>query len=126
VTRGGVLLAVRDLLFRVRLETELRRLGVPSRTIGDAPLVEAVAQSAPGLVLLDLADERLDPLGGVRALRARPEVAGLPVVGFAPHADRALQQAAREAGCTRVVARSRIAAALPEVLAPFLRASGGG
>lgn len=127
-TRGGVLLAVRDLFFRVKLETALRNLDVSFRTAGPegfvaATLAAAAAGAAPAVVVLDLSDGS-PVLEALRELRGRPELADLPVIGFAPHADRQLREAAARAGCNVVVPRSRIAAALPEVLAPFLQRLG--
>ncbi len=116
---SGALLIVRDLLFRVKLESGLRRLGMACRLAGSDAAVET-AREPPALVILDLADVELHPLTTLRAIRARPDLAGVPVVGFAPHADRELRDAARQAGCTLVVSRSRIASSLPEVLRPFL------
>ncbi len=113
---GGVLLAVRDLFFRVKLEAGLRRLGVGFRVAGP----EALATAAPALVILDLADAELDPLGMLRAMRARPALADVPVIGYVSHGDRELREAARRAGCTVVVSRSRISGDLAEVLQPFL------
>lgn len=118
---GGVLLVVRDLFFRVKLEAALRDLAAPQRRSGpDGPLASAAAVR-PDVVVLDLGDGSSEPLETVRALRGDPRTAAIPIVGFAPHADTALRAAAREAGCTLVVARSRMAAAPREVLAPFLR-----
>ena len=118
---GGVLLVVRDLFFRVKLEAALRDLGAPLRRPGpDGPLASAAAVH-PDVVVLDLGDASSEPLETVRAIRGDSRTASIPVVGFAPHAAAALRAAAREAGCTTVVARSRMAAAPRDVLAPFLR-----
>lgn len=117
---GGVLLAVRDLMFRVRLEAAVRSLGLPLHRADARGVVEAAAGSGPDVVVLDLADVEARPLDAMRALRADPRTAALPVVGFAPHTDAGTRAAARAAGCTLVVARSRMAAAPADVLAPFL------
>lgn len=117
--RGGVALLVRDLFFRVKLEAALRALVVPFRVTGrDALLAEGA--EPPALVILDLGDVALDPLGTLRALRARTELADVPVIGYASHVDRDLREAARQAGCTVVVSRSRMSSAPSELLAPFL------
>jgi CheY-like chemotaxis protein len=117
---GGVLLAVRDLLFRVRLEAAARDLGSPVHRPGPRGLLETAAGTRPDVVVVDLADAGAGPLEAVRALRGDSRTAALPIVGFAPHTDAAMRAAAREAGCTVVVARSRMAAAAADVLAPFL------
>jgi CheY-like chemotaxis protein len=123
--RPGVLLAVRDLFFRVKLETGLTNLGMPFRACGASGAVGVAAaarEERPEVVILDLSDAALEPLAALRALRSDPALADLPVIGFASHVDRDLRAAAAKAGCSRVVTRSRISATLPELLAPFLAA----
>ncbi|MFN2433712.1 MAG: hypothetical protein ABR599_13035 [Gemmatimonadota bacterium] len=120
--RTDVLVAVRDLFFRVKLETALTGLGLSvARLEGESPA--AAARHAPRLMILDLADAGLDPLESLRLIRADTRTAALPVLGFAPHADRELRARAAEAGCTAVVPRSRIAAGLPELVARWLPAA---
>jgi len=121
---GGVLLVVRDLFFRVKLEAGLRALGVPYRTAG-AGVPEPAPDPPPALVIVDLSDASLAPLDLLRRLAARPGTARLPVIGFASHVDRELREAARRAGCAAVVSRSRISSALAEVLEPFHPRRGG-
>lgn len=120
---SGVLLAVRELFFRVKLETALRNLRAPVRVSSPGELVDTARAWRPSVVLLDLSDPTPSPLDALRALRADRELADLPVIGFASHVDRRLREEARRAGCTQVVSRSRISAALPELLAPYLGAS---
>jgi DNA-binding NarL/FixJ family response regulator len=68
-----------------------------------------LAAAGADLVVVDLARpgvlEVLRQLGGTRS------------VGFASHVDRELIEAAREAGCDRVLARSQFFGSLPELLA---------
>jgi DNA-binding NarL/FixJ family response regulator len=107
----------------VKLETGLRSLGIPFRTIGrGAP--SAALDPPPALVIVDLSDAALDPLGLTQEIRARRELGSVPVIGFAAHEDRELRDAARAAGCSLVVSRSRLSGALPDVLEPFHAALG--
>lgn len=119
---GSILLVVRDLFFRVKLEAGLRHLGLTFRRL-EGNLLGAANAERPALVILDLSDDGLDPLETIRALRATDEGALLPVVGFVSHVDRERRSAALEAGCTVVVSRSRISGGLAQVLEPFLRGS---
>lgn len=70
-----------------------------------ADLVTAGAE----LVVVDLARP-----GALDALR---RLGGTRSVGFASHVDRELIEAAREAGCDRVLARSQFFGSLPDLLA---------
>jgi CheY-like chemotaxis protein len=124
--RRGVLLAVEEIFFRVKLETALSRLGVPFRRAPISSLTVAARVEPPEVVILDLSDTARDPLSAVRELRAGTDLADLPVVGFASHVDRPLREAALRAGCNAVVTRGRVSAALSDVLAPFLGPRLGG
>lgn len=68
-----------------------------------------LAAVAADIVVVDLARP------GV--LQALPALAGTRTVGFASHVDRELAEAAREAGCSEVLPRSRFFASLAALLA---------
>jgi CheY-like chemotaxis protein len=46
-------------------------------------------------------------LDGIRAIRATPELAGIPIVGFLGHTQVEQARAAEAAGCTRVLTRGQ-------------------
>jgi CheY-like chemotaxis protein len=95
-----------DLMFLSRIREAASAAGVDVRTVREpAGLVEACRLKRPALVFVDLDSQRLPVLDGVRALRARPELADIPVVGFLGHTQVELAHAAQAAGCTRVLTR---------------------
>lgn len=51
-------------------------------------------------------------------LEALGQLAGVRTIGFASHVDRPLAQAAADAGCDQVLARSRFFGSLSDLLAP--------
>lgn len=72
-------------------------------------------------MLANLDSARLGAVAAVRALRADPTLAAVVVIGYLSHvaADRARE--AREAGLTRVLARSAFVQELPALLAGATR-----
>jgi CheY-like chemotaxis protein len=111
-----VLAAVEDLLFRSKISETAVQLGIEaefprSRT----KLLEALRESPPDLLVLDLNSMRFEPLDVLRTVRS--DEIRTPTVGFLSHVQGDLAVAAREAGCDRVVARSAFTRDLPGILA---------
>lgn len=119
---GGplVLALVRDLLFGTRIQDALHGLGCQAEV--SETLDPAAVARGPALIIVDFSAPQplWEPL--VRAGRA----AGVPVLAFGPHVDVAGQQAARAAGATRVVAKSKLAADLPALVTELAAAPGPG
>ena len=95
-----------DLMFLSRIREAARAAGVEVQTARDpAALVESCQVRRPALVFVDLDTRRLPALEAIAALRARPEMADVPVVGFLGHTQVEQARAAEAAGCTRVLTR---------------------
>ncbi len=106
-----------DLFFAVKIQDAAKRAGlqlVSARTVEAA--VEAARRGAR-LVILDLNDREVDTVAAVRALKEDPETAAAPLLAFLSHVDVHKAQAAREAGCDRVMARSRFSTEVVKLLA---------
>jgi len=119
MSRRAVLVACRDLMFRSKVDTTLRHMGFESRSLGAADDPRAALGSfVPAAVIVDLAlgDERWRAI----VAAARENTPPLPILAFGPHVDHAAQQAARAAGCTLVVANSRLARELPALVERLL------
>ena len=111
-----VIALVDDLLFLSRIREAARGVGVEVRTARDAVgLVDAV-RAGGRLVLVDADTSRLPCEAAVRALRAA-EGDAVPVVAFVSHVHAGRADAAREAGCTRVLARGAFVQELPRLIA---------
>jgi CheY-like chemotaxis protein len=114
---ANVVALVADLMFGSRIREAAAPAGTPVRTARKLEAcLEACRSEPPTIVLVDLDDERLQPLDAVRALRAEPALAVLPIVGFVSHVDAARAQQALAAGCTRVLARSAFVVELPSLV----------
>ena len=112
-----VIAVVDDLMFLSRIREAARGAGAEVRSArGPKDLVEA-ARDGGRLVLVDADSSRLPWAEAVRALRADPSVAAVPVIAFLSHVHAERAEAARAAGCTRVLARGAFVQELPRMLA---------
>lgn len=112
-----VLAAVDDIFFSTKIEAAAKGSGVKLvQVLNDQKLQEQLASLVPNLVILDLDSRSCSPLEAIRRIKADPKYDRTPVVGFFSHVHVELEQAAREAGCDRVMPRSTFVAKLPEIL----------
>jgi CheY-like chemotaxis protein len=117
VTRR-VLAAVEDLLFKSKISETASSLGIEAAfPRNPRRLLEALRESPPDLLVLDLNSARFEPLTLLRSVRSDPATREVCTVGFLSHVQKDLAVAAREAGCDRVVARNSFAKNLPQILA---------
>jgi PleD family two-component response regulator len=117
VTRR-VLAAVEDLLFRSKISETALNLGIEAAFPRNPKrLLEALRESPPDLLVLDLNSARFEPLTLLKDVRSDEATRDVPTVGFLSHVQKDLAVAAREAGCDRVIARSAFTKDLPRILA---------
>jgi|SRR5215218_8685541 len=117
VTRR-VLAAVEDLLFKSKISETASTLGIEaSFPRNPKRLLEALRESPPDLLVLDLNSARFEPLALLQTIRSDDATREVPTVGFLSHVQKDLAVAAREAGCDRMVARSAFTRDLPQILA---------
>jgi len=110
-----------NLLFSGQISAGLARLGLAAEVIGSpAGAVERLAASPPVVILVNLSSDRLGPLELVRAIKAEPRLASVPVIGFTGHTEQTRIEAGRQAGCDRVVANSAVTGDLGAVLGRIL------
>jgi hypothetical protein len=116
----GILLS-RDLIFTSKVTGTARELGQQVLTAGNSALASAmIAEWQPKVVFLDLA---AGDLASVPAIVAYRNLAGAQTafVAFGSHVDTASLDAARDAGCDEVLARSQFSAQLPQIIERYLR-----
>jgi hypothetical protein len=107
-----VLVAVRDLLFRSKIQAAADRLGVTLRLAPrDAPLADAARELGEGTLLADLGERGI--LDEIRLVKGSSRVR---VVGFLGHLETDLARAAAEAGVDEVLSRGQLAQRLDDVL----------
>ncbi len=112
-----VVAAVTDLFFIAKLQEAARHAGVDLTFVSTVEELEAKAAAGVDLVVLDLNDAKLEIVGAIQKLRAKPLTASVSLLGFISHVDVDLAERAKQAGCDRIVPRSRFSAKLVELLA---------
>ncbi len=117
MARRRVLAAVEDLLFKSKISETASQLGIEaSFPRNPRKLLEAVRESPPDLLVLDLNSARFEPLELLQTIKSDDAMKDVPTVGFLSHVQRDLAVAARESGCDRVMARSAFTKDLPRIL----------
>lgn len=112
-----VVVAAADFFFTSKIKEAARHAGVDLAFAGSVEaLLEEAGRPEARLVILDLNHETLEAADAVRALKARPDTARVPTVGYLSHVMVELRRAAEEAGCDRVLARSAFVKLLPGLL----------
>jgi CheY-like chemotaxis protein len=113
-----VFAAVEDLLFRSKISETAEQLGIEAKfPRSPKKLLEALRESPPDLLVLDLNSARFEPLDLLRTVKSGETAQQIPTVGFLSHVQKDLAVAAREAGCDHVMARSAFTRDLPKILA---------
>jgi PleD family two-component response regulator len=113
-----VLVVVEDLMFRSKISTAAKAVGV---TIAAATTAEAAITRArevkPSLIILDLDSARTQPFEVLKQLTTDPELKSIPTLGFVSHVHADRIREARALGIGEVLARSAFAATVPDILA---------
>jgi CheY-like chemotaxis protein len=112
-----VLALVDDLMFRSKIKSTAAGIGVSVKFVGskDAALASMRAE-LPALVILDLNNPRIDPIGTVTEIKHDTMLSSVRTVGFVSHVDADTMRAAKAAGVDDVLARSAFTVALPSLL----------
>ena len=80
-------------------------------------LVKAATEQTPALILVDLHNQKLDPIQLARELKVNEDVKSIPLLGFFSHVQTDLQRNALEAGFDQVIPRSVFSRDLAKILA---------
>ena len=111
-----VLAVVSDLFFSVKITEAAKRAGIPVEFIKDEKEVLAAAKAKPTLIIFDLNFDSVEPLNLISKIKGDPELKGISLIGYLSHVQGELKQAAQEAGCDMVMARSAFSQNLPQIL----------
>jgi len=109
-----ILMLVPDLMFATRIEDVAKHLGYRIAVLNPGDdFATIIARESPRLVIVSL-----DAAEWARAVRTAKD-SGASVLAFGSHKNVETMQTAKQAGCDEVVARSRMAAELPNLLRKY-------
>lgn len=111
-----ILAVLEDLFFTVKISESAKRAGLPITFVKSEHDVLAQAAGKPALIIVDLNFAGIEPLKLIARLKADQELKGISVLGYVSHVQGELKQAAHEAGCDMVLARSAFSQNLPQIL----------
>jgi CheY-like chemotaxis protein len=112
-----VLSVVDDLMFRSRISTAAKAVGV-RHIVATSPAaaIERARTERPDLILIDLDSSKTQPMEVLQMLAGDADLAALPTVGFVSHVHTHVIQQARSLGIGKVMARSAFVASLEGLL----------
>jgi CheY-like chemotaxis protein len=111
-----VLAVVEDLFFTVKINEAAKRAGLGVGFVKSERDVLDQAAAHPALIILDLNFAGVEPVALIRKLKADPSLQKISLLGYVSHVQGELKQAAQEAGCDMVLARSAFSQNLPQIL----------
>lgn len=111
-----ILAIVDDIFFLAKIQETARQLGVTVEPLSPDHLDAHALPGSARAILLDLNHRSGRALTVLEALKSNPASQPVPVVAFLSHVQTDLVQAARAAGCDRVMARSAFSQQLPALL----------
>src|SRR5512145_1272515 len=112
-----VIAVVDDMFFKSKIRAVAEAVDVDiSFPRSKEQLIEKARETKPDLILVDLHNQKLDPLRLVSDLKADEELRGISVVGFFSHVETELQRNAVASGYDQVMPRSVFARDLAKIL----------
>ena len=112
-----ILALVDDMFFASKIRATAEALNVEiSFPRNNELLLEKASDKKPDLIIVDLHNEKFDPIELGRQLKANAELLSVPLLGFFSHVQATLQRAASEAGYDQVVPRSVFSRDLAQIL----------
>ena len=112
-----ILAVVDDMFFvsKIRATAEALAIDIVFPRTNEA-LMTKVAEKKPDLIIVDLHNQKFDPINLARQLKSKEELSGVPLLGFFSHVNVDLQRAALEAGYDHVMPRSVFSRDLAQTL----------
>lgn len=111
-----MLVGVRDLFFREKINETARQSNVSVRFAQPTELERLSAEEKPRLIILDLEEEPEEYLLLVRRLKAVKPDQTPRILGYLSHVNANLREQALQAGCDAVLPRSTFSRDLPQIL----------
>lgn len=112
-----ILAILDDLFFTVKIHEAAKRARMAIDFVKNETDVFAKAsEAAPALIILDLNFSAIEPLKLIEKLKSTAGTKAISLIGYVSHVQGELKQAAQDAGCNMVLARSAFSQNLPQIL----------
>jgi len=119
---GVIIAVVDDMFFAAKIRAVAEAVGAEiSFPRSQEFLMEKAYEMKPQLILVDLHNQKLDPVVLAKDLKADEQLREVPLVGFFSHVQTELQRKALAAGFDQVLPRSVFSRDLPNILTGFTR-----
>lgn len=117
-----ILAIVDDIFFLAKIRETARHLGdITVEPASPDALQDKLAGNAARALVVDLNHSSGKAIAVLEKVRNNPSARTIPVIAFVSHVQTDLAQAARTAGCERVMARSTFSQQLPMLLRELSR-----
>jgi CheY-like chemotaxis protein len=111
-----IVAVVDDIFFLAKIQQTAKQLGITVEPVAPEALQERLAQNGANAIVVDLNHRSGKAIAVLEGLNGNSATRAIPVVAFLSHVQTDLAQAARAAGCSRVMARSAFSQQLPLLL----------
>ena len=112
-----IIAIVDDMFFASKIRATAEALGVEISFPRTKDLaLEKLHEKQPDLILVDLHNQRFDPIQFAVEMKANEKVNSIPLLGFFSHVEVELQRQATAAGFDKVIPRSVFARDLASIL----------
>ncbi len=116
VATKRVLAVLEDLFFTVKINEAAKRAGLSVAFVKSERDTLDQAAEYPALIILDLNFAAIEPVALIRKLKADSALQKISLLGYVSHVQGELKQAAQEAGCDMVLARSSFSQNLQQIM----------
>lgn len=116
ISTKKVLAVVEDLFFTVKINEAAKRAGLSVAFVKSERDALDQAAEHPALIILDLNFAGVEPVHLIQKLKADPALQKISLLGYVSHVQGELKQAAQEAGCDMVLARSAFSQNLQQIM----------
>lgn len=111
-----ILAVVEDIFFLTKIQQTAKQLGIAVESLEPDALRGRLISGGANAIFLDLNHRSGKAVAVLETLKGNPSTRMVPVIAFLSHVQTDLAQAARAAGCDRVLARSAFNQQLPSLL----------
>ena len=118
IMSGVIIAVVDDMFFKSKIRAVAEAVGTEiSFPRNKDALIQKVREAKPQLIIVDLHNQKIDPVALATELKSDDELRTVTLLGFFSHVEVELQKSALAGGFDRVIPRSVFARDLQNILA---------